>query len=180
MVDNPYKPNDTWSEQEGNNSNKQKTGVFRKILTVLGVFMLLIILLFAYIGVKTTRTYNKLEGKAEPLITKVLQEESPTWNYDTLKPHLSGLWIREVKEEQSKKLMKMYDKLGKLKSINTINWTGCVSNTTTQYGTIDRCNYVANVDYENGAANVLVGVVIENNAPKIIQLHINSDVFLNL
>ena len=178
MPDNPYEPGETWENQGANLPNKPKSGVFKKILIGLGILMLLIILLFVWVGIKTTKTYSKLEGKAEDLITKMLKEQSPTWNYDLLKPHLSNLWLKEVKEEQSKKLIKLFDNLGKLKSINEIRWTGCSTNTTTEYGTIDRCDYVANVDYEHGSAYVFVGVMVENNAPKIIQLKINSDAFL--
>lgn len=178
MAENPYKPNDTWENQQKNHPGKQKAGIFKNILTALGVLMLLIIVLFVFIGVKTTRTYNKLDGKAEPLITKVLQEQSPSWKYETLKPYLSKLWLRGVKEEQTRKLLKLFNKLGKLKSIKAITWSGCSSYTTTEYGDIDRCNYVANVDYENGPATVAVGVVLEKKNPKIIELHVNSNVFL--
>jgi len=138
--------------------------------------MLLIILLFVWVGVKTTATYNKLEGKAEPLIRNVLADQSP-WNYEKLKPYLSKLWLDSVSEEKSKKLVKMFSKLGSFQSVNEINWNGCSSNSTTEYGAIDRCDYVTTAKYKNGDAQVFVGVVSEDGAAKIIQLRINSDVF---
>lgn len=140
--------------------------------------MLLIILLFVWAGVKTSSTYNKLEGKAEPLISKVLEEQSSSWDYEILKPHLSNIWLKMVDENQSNKLMKLFSKLGAFKSIDEIKWTGCSIKSNTEFGTIDRCDYTASASYENGAAYISVGIVLEGNEPKIIQLHINSNAFL--
>ncbi len=176
MEDNPYKTTETWDDQSRPNKGNRKTRVFKKILIGLGVVMLLIIILFVWAGIKATVTYNKLEGKAEPLIKNVLAEQSP-WNYETLKPNLSKLWLDNISEEESRKLIKLFSKMGNFESITELNWNGCSTNTATEIGTIDRCDYLATVKYENGDALVTVGIVDEEDSPKIIQLHINSDVF---
>lgn len=49
----------------------------------------------------------------------------------------------------------------------------------TSTGTVDRCNYLAIVQYQAGIAHVAVGLVYEDGAPKLVQLNINSDAFLN-
>ena len=175
MVENPYKAPDPKSNPA--DGNPKKYGILKKILIGLGIFMLLIILLFVWIGIKTASTYNKLEGKAEPLITNVLAEQSP-WNYQTLKPKLSKLWIESVDEEQTLKLLKLFAKLGAFKSIEDLSWQGCSTNATTAHGNIDRCDYLVFAKYENGDAYISVGVVMEETEPRIIQLNINSDVFL--
>jgi len=177
MEENPYKSSTAWDNQDQPIINRPKTGVIKKIFIALGIFMFLIILLFVWVGVKTTATRNKLEGKAEPLIRQVIAEQSP-WDYEKLKPHLSQLWLDSVSEEQNNKMIKFFSKLKNFKSITEFKWIGCSTNSTPQYGTIDKCNYAAIAKYENGDAEVLVGVVIEDDAPKIAQLHINSDVFL--
>ncbi len=173
MDENPYKPTNT---VKGTSSDESKYSVLKKVLIGLGIAMLLVILLFVWIGFKTASTYNKLEGKAEELISKVLNEQSP-WDFDTLKPNLSKLWIENVSEEQNEKLIKLYSKLGNFNSIEELNWQRCTTNSSTEHGTIDRCDYVALAKYENGDAQVLAGIVIEDGAPKIIQIHINSDAF---
>lgn len=176
MEENPYKTTESLQSLD-KGSAKPKFGILKKILIALGVVMALIILLLVWVGIKTTATYNRLEGKAEPLIREVLKDQSP-WNYETLKPHLSNMWLESISEEQSRKLMKLFSKLGSFQSIEDLNWRRCSTSATAEYGNIDRCDYVASAKYENGDAQVLVGIVIEEASPKIIQLHINSDVFL--
>ena len=177
MDENPYKPADTVNSSSDKGSQKSSYGALKIVLIALGIVMLLIILMFVWAGVKTSTTYSKLEGKAEPLIKEVLKGQSP-WNYETLKPHLSKLWLESVSEEDAEKLMRLYSKLGDFHSVKEVNWQRCSTNSSTEYGTIDRCDYVALTKYENGDANVFVGVIVEENLPKIIQIHINSDVFM--
>lgn len=177
MEENPYKTTDSMQGLDDAGSNKPKYGALKKILIGLGIVMVLILLLFVWVGLKTSATYSKLEGKAEPLIEEVLNDQSP-WNYETLKPHLSRMWLESVSDEQNEKLIRLFSKLGVLRSIEELNWRSCTSTATAKYGDIDRCDYVALAKYENGDANVFFGLVIEENSPKIIQLHINSDVFL--
>ena len=136
----------------------------------------LLILLFGWIGYKAAVTHNSLEGKAEPLIRQVLNDQSP-WDFETLEPYLSRLWLETVSLEDNQKLLRLYSKLGSIRSVGDINWLRCSTHTTTQFGNIDRCDYLALAKYENGDAHVSVGIVLEEDEPKIIQLHINSDAF---
>ena len=177
MEENPYKTTDTVKSPSDNGSKQSNSSILKKVLIALGIAMLLVILLLIWAGVKTSVTYSKLEGKAEPLIKEVLSDQSP-WNYETLKPHLSSMWLESVSEEQNIKLTRYFSKLGSFYSVEELNWQGCSTNSTTEFGTIDRCDYMALAKYENGDAQVFVGLVVEDNTPKIIQLHINSDAFL--
>ena len=103
MDENPYKPSST---VDSGSSGKSGSGILKKILFALGIFMLLIILLFGWIGYKTASTYNKLEGRAEPLIREVIKTQSP-WNFATVKPHLSKLWVDMVSDEDNEKLIRL-------------------------------------------------------------------------
>ena len=176
MDNNPYKTNESWDKDDADMKKRSKFGVFKMLLMGLGAIFLLIILLFVWVGIKTSAVKNDMEGKAEPVIKQVLAEQSP-WDYDKLEPYLSQLWLEQVEEQDARKLLELFKKLGEVVSVGEISLIGCSTMSTTEFGTINRCNYAVVVHYAAGEAQVLMGMVLENDNAKLLQLNINSDVF---
>lgn len=73
--------------------------------------------------------------------------------------------------------MKMYSKLGRLLEHSESNYTGCSSNSGT-HGSYARCDFAIDATFEAGKAKLYLGVITENDAYKIIQVQIDSDVFI--
>ena len=177
MEENPYTPS---SSGFSSDEPKKKGGfmsIIKKILIGFGVAFALIILLFVWAAISTSETYDKFDGLAEPFIEDFIQNQDP-WNYELAKPSLSREWLEVTEENQGIKLFNYFNKLGSLKSLESISWQGCSSQTHTSSGSYERCDYFVAVNYENDKAQVHFGLSLEEDQVKIMQLQINADVFI--
>ena len=160
---------------------EKKKSVFVKTLiiicSVFGVLLLLIIALVIWIGVKTNAVYQEFDGRAEPFAENFLRMQDP-WSFKQAKPQLSRLWLESVDEGESAQLFEYFNNLGSLSSIGDLTWEGCSTFTQTGEVSVDRCDYLILAQYQYGDAEVRVGLVLEEDDPKIIQLRINSNAFL--
>ncbi len=134
-------------------------------------------MLLIWAGLSTSKTYDKFKDHADTYVRNFLEKQSP-WNYELAKPNLSSAWIEVTTEEQGNKLFNFYNKLGALKSIDSIEWLRCSNQTHTSTGKIERCDYGISAQYERGFAQIYIGLSIENDEIKILQLRVNSDAFM--
>jgi hypothetical protein len=174
MEENPYQTSTSTIKE-----SRDKSGTytfFIRFLIGLGIVFGIIILLFIFAGILTSNTYSKFENKAEPFIESFLNSQNP-WDYAKAKPLLSAPWFEATTNDDGLKLFGVYNKLGSLKSIESINWQGC-SNYTGTSGSIERCDYHVSGIYTNGHASINIGLSIEADEIKLLQLSINSNAFL--
>lgn len=177
MSQNPYTPGDA----ELSSGDTPKTGgilsILKKVMIAFGVIFLLIILLFIWVWVSTSNTKGKFDEIVDPFVNGFLIDQSP-WDYEKAKPHLSDAWFEVVTEEQGVDLFKIYNKLGAFESLESLTWQGCNNSVDASSGSIERCNYVASTNYENGHAQIQMGLLLEAENIKIIHLKVVSDVFI--
>ncbi|BFM13522.1 hypothetical protein R50072_36750 [Simiduia litorea] len=151
--------------------------IIKKILIGFGVVLALIIILLVWAGITTSKTYGKFDGVAEPYIREFLRNQSP-WNYELAKPQLSFSWLEVTTDEQGDKLFKYFNKLGALKSIDSIEWQRCAKQAHTSTGKIERCDYSVSATFESDVAQIYMGLSLEEDELKIIQLQVNSNAFM--
>lgn len=176
MEENPYKS----GEADIQDVRPAKTDGFmsflKKVLIGFGILFGIIVILLIWAGFSTSETYGKFEDTAEPFINDFLNAQSP-WNYEKSKPDLSKAWLEVTSDEDGAKLFNYFNKLGSFQSIETIEWQSCKNSSSTETGSIERCDYIVQADYENGGASIEVGLSFESEEVKLIQLSIKSSVF---
>ncbi len=177
MEQDPYRPSETTTVAGAHNKKSGFMKALKIILIVFGSLMLLIIALLIWAGVKTGTLYSEFDGKAEPFANQFLTTQNP-WSYTQAKPHLSKLWLESVAEDESIQLFEYFNNLGSLTSIGELSWEGCSAFAYAGVGSVNRCDYLILAKYEEGDAQVRMGLVLEGEAPKIIQLRVNSNAFL--
>lgn len=177
MEQNPYTPSSAAFES---NKSENKGGFFKilkKIFIGIGIIFVVIFALLVWAGFSTNKVYKKFEHTAGPFINDFLTEQSP-WDYEKSKPYLSKAWLDVTADGDGKKLFFFFNKLGAFKSVDSIEWQGCNSSKHTSYGSIQRCNYVVRASYQKGPAAILMGLSMELEEIKVVQLKVNSDVFM--
>ena len=177
MEQNPYTPSPTGLD---GGARKNKGGflkLIKKIFIGIGILFVVILALLVWVGFSTNKVYKRFEHTAEPFINKFLSDQSP-WNYEKSKPYLSKAWLQITSDADGNKLFTFFNKLGAFKSVDSIEWQGCNSSKHTEHGSIQRCNYVVKASYEEGAAVNLMGLALELEEIRVMQLKVNSDVFI--
>ncbi|MBN1008819.1 hypothetical protein [Amphritea pacifica] len=174
MDENPYRAPNASNEKPERGSGAIR--IIKKILIGLGVVFGLLIVLIIWGAYSTSNTYGKFENRAEPFIENFLAEQDP-WDYKKARPYLSDAWLESTTDEDGVKLFGYFKKLGVLTSIDSIAWQGCLNHKSTS-GAVERCNYDVMASYENGKAQLYFGLSIESEELKLMQLRINSDVFM--
>lgn len=176
MDHDPYEPGQASLDKGRSTKTGGILAVFKKILIGFGVIFGIIVILLIWAGFSTSKTHNKFKDTAEPFIHSFLSSQSP-WSYEKAKPDLSKAWFAAVEEEDSEKLFHYLNKLGMLRSVKSIEWLGCINQAHTS-GSVERCNYSVTAEYENGGALIRMGIAIENENLKLMQLNVNSDTFM--
>ena len=172
MGENPYQTTDSVELSQSGKSGNRLTRFIRRLLIVLGSVFGFLIILLVIGGIFSSKTYKRFEGRATPFIESFLISQK-TWNYESAQEYLGKEWFDSTTQEDGVKIFGAFGKLGEFRSISDVAWIGCTTGPNTE-----RCDYRATTQYENGAAQISFGLVIEEGDIKITQIHINSDVFL--
>ncbi len=177
--DNPYRP----GEAQLNQLPDSGPSTFRQFLK-LGcggclTLIVLLVVLFTCVGVKTSNIYAEFDGQAISYIRSFVENQSP-WNFDTAKPELSQRWLQATPDDRSVKLFNYFNKVGTLQSIASITKQGCSARTDTVNGSIDSCEFAVVAEYTEGTVLMTIGLIRENDRTKVLSLNVRSDAFLEL
>jgi hypothetical protein len=159
---------DKWLEEE-----PEKHGGAKKVLVIFGaVFIVLIVIgaiaagVFAYFGGNLDRDSKKYADEVIPLIVA-------NWDASELKRRCSPEFKATVKEEDVDKLFRVLQKLGKLKNYKGSRGQAYMA-MTTQQGRLVTAQYVAQVDFESGPAELFLALIKHDGEWEITGFRVNS------
>ena len=151
----------------------------KKVLKFLGILLLGIIILFTFIGGYTYYKSSEYEKTAVPYIKEKIPLLS-TWDYETTKSFMVPIVLENTKEEDFKKIIHWFSKLGKLKNIEDPEFRNVSTNSNIAGATSKTIvTYEILAHYENGDATITMRLLEENNDFKIYYFNINSMALLN-
>lgn len=150
-----------------------------RLLFMFKWFFLFLVILIIGIGtcsVVMFKGYAEHDKKMKPFVSEAFHE-LVKWDYSLIKPYISSALLEQVPEADFVKITRSYRKLGKLQSISDISQGSCKSHNSTN-GSFTRCDYSVSATFSTGDAITLIGVVTEGDGYKIMQINIQSEVFL--
>ena len=117
--------------------------------------------------------YNE---RAIPFFETCIPELS-SWDYARFEQYWAVEVIEGIERAQMEKLFATYSKLGKLRSHEEPQFKGVATSTNNPY--LSSVTYSIQAEYENGSALITcILVPVKDDALKVWNLQINSDVFL--
>ena len=177
MNQDPYSPGTAELKEENVVKTSKVWSVIKKILIGLGVIFGILICLLIWGVFSASKTAVEFDETAEPYIKKFLDDQSP-WDYESAKPHFSVVWSEFTTDEQGERIFNYINKLGPLVTVDSIEMQRCFSQVHTSTGKINRCNFDVQATYEKGSAQIFLGLSLENDEIKVMQLQVNSPAFL--
>lgn len=143
---------------------------FFKIL----IFMVIgIVFIFGSLGAYLSYKSAKYSETAVPYIKEKIPELS-TWKFDVAKSLLAPSIREQTKDEDLKKILKWFSKLGQLEKIDEPQFVKVSKSATTEYGNQTIATYTIHAYYENGDAIITMGLLEVENGYGIFQFHLSS------
>ena len=151
----------------------------KKVLKILGILFLSIVVLFIFIAGFTYYKSSEYEKTAVPYIKENIPLLS-NWDYEITKSLMVPTVLENAKEEDFKKIIHWFSKLGKLKNIEEPEFKNVSTRSSMSGGGSETIvTYKILAHYENGDATIMMRLLDENNSFKIYYFNINSMALLN-
>jgi hypothetical protein len=151
----------------------------KKVLKILAILFLSLIILFAIIAGMTYYKSSQYEKTVVPYIKEKIPLLS-NWEYETTKSLMSPKVLENTKEEDLKKIIHWFSKLGKLNHIEKPEFRNVSTRSSfTGSGTETIVTYEILAHYENGDATITMSLLDNNSSFKIYHFNINSMALLN-
>lgn len=99
------------------------------------------------------------------------------WDIQALRDRASPEFKAAVSDEVLDKLIRIYQKLGKLKEYKGANGQANVS-LTLQQGAVISAKYIATADFEAGPATITLDLIKHGDQWQILSIRVDSKVFL--
>lgn len=149
----------------------------KKTLMILGgifaVAVVVIVGAIVFAAVKGPALDRESKQYAEATLPAIISQ----WDIQALQARTSPEFKAAVSDEVLEKLIRIYQKLGKLKEYKGTNGQANVS-LTLQQGTVISARYIANADFEAGPATITLDLIKHGDQWQILSLRIDSKVFL--
>jgi hypothetical protein len=151
----------------------------RKVLSIVGAFFLLLVLIVAgFIG------YAAYQGQALDASSKAYVEANvpaiiSTWSKDELLKRSSPQLLKVI-NEKPELLDQLFEKLSKLGAMRTFSDVKGDSNVsyTTHNGKVTTASYTATAKFENGEAQIAIRLIQLSDQWQFLLFNVNSPLFL--
>ena len=142
-------------------------------LAVVGAVLLgLLVVVGAFIGY-TAYVGNGLDKSSKEYVDQAIPAVVTTWSKVELTKRESKAFQRVATDEQITKLFTLFHRLGALKT-----YDGCKGEATINYtpkeGKVITAAYLGHATFENGEAEIKVGLIQEDGGWKIQSFHVDS------
>ncbi len=148
--------------------------LLRYLLIAFGALFLLIVILIILVSLFSP-SYSEVDQDAKNLIDIIVPKISEN-NFEQLESYLDPSLFTADSRDTVLKVFKTYSKLGIYESHDPPERQNCKSHAGTNSYT--RCNYTVNAKYSSFPATILIGIKKQNNESKIIQIKVNSELYL--
>lgn len=155
----------------------KKTAMKKALMVLGGVFVILAIVAvpgIAILAVKAGALNKESRQYADTAIRAIISQ----WDILEIQIRASPEFNAVVSEEDLQKLVKMFRRLGKLKTYNGVTGKAYVS-VTSQQGKVISTLYVATFDFDTGPAEIRLSLIKHGNRWQLLAIKVQSKVFLD-
>lgn len=149
----------------------------KKTLTILGGIFVAVILvgvvMIAIAAVKGTA----LDKESREYLDEAIPAIVGKWDIKEIQKRASPEFNEAVKPEDLEKLMRVFRRLGSLKSYNGAKGDSTIS-ITSQHGKVISATYIARADFSNGPAEITMSLIKHGDQWQLLGIHVDSEVFL--
>ena len=149
----------------------------KKVLMILGgVFVMLAV--FAVLGIAILAVKgNALDKESNQYADAAVRAIVSQWDITEIQNRASPEFKAAVKDDDLERLVKMFRRLGKLKTYNGAKGQATMS-VTTQNGKVISAEYVASADFHTGPAEIRLSLIKHGDQWQLAGIRINSKLFL--
>ena len=151
--------------------------MFKKLLKIIGSFILVLIIIFVCIGIWFSVNSSKYTEIAKPYLDKNMPAVV-SWDFAQFKPLLTPEALKEFENERGQKIYKMFSKLGSLKSFEEPRFLGAKTGVTVSEGAYDIVNFSMLGHFDAGDALFTISLATHEDSYLIHFVNVNSDAFL--
>jgi hypothetical protein len=151
--------------------------MFKKLVKIIGSFLLVLIILFICVGIWFAVNASKYTEVALPYLEKNMPAVV-SWDFEQFRPLLTPEALKEFEAERGQKIYKMFSKLGNLQSFEEPQFLGAKAGATVTEGSYDIVNFSMLGHFEAGDAQFTITLATEGDSYLIHYIKINSDVFI--
>lgn len=149
----------------------------KKVLMILGgIFVVLVALAVVGITIASVKG-NALDKESKQYADAAIRAIVSQWDSTEIQSRASPEFKRAVNDADLEKLMKMFRRLGKLKTVNEAKGQSTMS-VTSQNGKVISAQYVASADFKTGPADIILSLIKHGTQWQLMGIKINSKVFL--
>jgi hypothetical protein len=139
--------------------------IVKKILIGLGVFFLVVIAFFTWLGVSSAR----FRTQEEPFVTAFVTDLSKRWEIKDVYDRLANPFVEQVSSAQGQQLLHQFKQLGALQSVRDLELRNYVSGTNGKTG-----SFTFKGTFENGDAVVNLTILKNGSAVRVLSLYLSG------
>ena len=139
--------------------------VVKKILIGLGVFFLVVIAFFAWVGVSSSQFRKEQTLFVETFVTDL----SKRWDIADVHDRLESRFIEQANTPQAQQLLHQFKQMGALKSVHDLELRSYNANNIGRTG-----NFSFKGTFENGEALVNVTIVKKDRAVRVLGFYLEA------
>ena len=141
-----------------------------------GVFLILLVVVAVGIGVIAIKGRG-LDRESKQYVDSAIPAIVARWDEGEISRRASPEFKAAVGDDDLKRLVSMFRRLGRLSRYNGSEGQANVS-VTTAHGEVISAAYVAKADFEAGPAEIKLSLIKHGDQWQVLGIHINSRVFL--
>jgi len=139
--------------------------VLKNILIGLGVLFLVLLAIFAWIGVSS----SQFRKEQAPFVETFVTDLSKRWDIANVYDRMTNSFIEQASTPQARQLLHQFRQLGALKSVHDLGLRGYKSSNNEQTGL-----FFFKGTFENGEAVVDVTIVRKDGAVHVLSLYLKA------
>jgi len=148
-------------------------GYLKKIIIILSAVLLVAVAIYSGIQFYTGQQAERYDMAAVPYLKMVVPEISK-WDPEIIKKYMPEEALQNTSDEQIINIVNNLSKLGALQSMKEPKFSRADSNEIRPDKIKNIVTYTIEAEYENGAAEVSIGLLEKNNSFKVQNFNINS------
>jgi hypothetical protein len=146
-------------------SESSQMRVLKNILIGLGVLFLVVLAVFAWIGVSS----SQFRKEQAPFVETFATDLSKRWDIADVYDRMANSFIQQASTPQARQLLRQFKQLGALKSVHDLELRSYNSNNTEQTGL-----FSFKGTFENGEAVVDVTITKKNGAVCVMSFYLKA------
>ncbi len=149
----------------------------KKTLMVLGGIFVVVIVIVVIGIVFSAVKGQALDRESKQYVDAAIPAIAAQWDIRALQERASPEFKTAVNDEDLEKLIRMYQRLGKLQQYQGSKGDANLS-LTNQRGKVITAHYITNAEFDTGPATITLDLIKHDDQWQILRMNVNSKVFL--